>query len=703
MAEISPFVEANFGWPYGSSGWNTDMDQNLVKFSYLHDRNIDGIVATLPAISNGTAYFLTTDNRLYFDADGQRYSSPTPKWFIVTLKSSGQTYQFDGSALNAIDTPVVTDGRLDAVEVVVGGLSDSSDVAKGDALVVVKQPFTGAVARTQHDKNTDVLSVKDFGAVGDGITDDTVAIQAAINASQNKSLLVPNGTFIASVLSIPHSMQFFGLGEGSSLKQKSATNNFFIQPSSDGVSVAFNSLTLDQNNSGQTTGSGKFLFNTDKNGTASSPHIVTFNQVTLKDFCEGALRIVGDRSTSTREVMRVINCKFIGGTESESSVYDTFTIFAADASELTVVDCDFDHNLTLTKQGIPAISVAGTVVPSEEYTELTVRNNRFRNYGRFTSGSGIGVIDAYVWADKVDISGNKFIGSYVVPIRGKCNARDVVIHGNIMSGFNNPGTASLNGGISFVSATLPPTIGRFIISDNIIDTPLYRGIEVSDSGSNPESIIISNNIVLSPGDIGINLVGCSGFSVEGNSIKNAAQQGIAFASCVGIGRIDSNIINTTAQTGIQALGSQLTLDIQIHGNFILAATASGVTCENVRMLSLQENVVKDVTVLTGNQRGYRVGGSTGIEVGQVKNNLALGTFATAEFSVITNGFTAALYEYGNSWNYQERWLAAAPVTGAWIRGDRVWNTAPSAGGNIGWVCTTSGTPGTWKTFGTIQA
>ncbi|MDX2230533.1 MAG: glycosyl hydrolase family 28-related protein [Leptolyngbyaceae cyanobacterium bins.349] len=45
-----------------------------------------------------------------------------------------------------------------------------------------------------------ILNVKDFGAKGDGITDDTVAIQAALNAFPNGGRIVylPNGTYLVS-------------------------------------------------------------------------------------------------------------------------------------------------------------------------------------------------------------------------------------------------------------------------------------------------------------------------------------------------------------------------------------------------------------------------------------------------------------------------------------------------------------------------
>lgn len=49
---------------------------------------------------------------------------------------------------------------------------------------------------------------------------------------------------------------------------------------------------------------------------------------------------------------------------------------------------------------------------------------------------------------------------------------------------------------------------------------------------------------------------------------------------------------------------------------------------------------------------------------------------------------------------------ASPTTGEWGQGDIIFNSAPSAGGTLGWVCTTGGTAGldaVFKTFGAISA
>lgn len=61
-------------------------------------------------------------------------------------------------------------------------LGNPSSVLEGDALVAVKQPYANAVGQTQHDKNSRHIEVEDFGAVGDGVTDDAPAFQAALNS-----------------------------------------------------------------------------------------------------------------------------------------------------------------------------------------------------------------------------------------------------------------------------------------------------------------------------------------------------------------------------------------------------------------------------------------------------------------------------------------------------------------------------------------
>jgi len=44
---------------------------------------------------------------------------------------------------------------------------------------------------------------------------------------------------------------------------------------------------------------------------------------------------------------------------------------------------------------------------------------------------------------------------------------------------------------------------------------------------------------------------------------------------------------------------------------------------------------------------------------------------------------------------------APPTSGRHKIGDIVWNSAPVAGGFIGWVCVAEGNPGTWKAWGAI--
>lgn len=82
-------------------------------------------------------------------------------------------------------------------------LASTSDNSKGDALIGFKQSDSSgfaanAVARTVNTKLQEVVSVKDFGAVGDGVTDDFLAINRAaayISSIGGGTVFYPAGTY----------------------------------------------------------------------------------------------------------------------------------------------------------------------------------------------------------------------------------------------------------------------------------------------------------------------------------------------------------------------------------------------------------------------------------------------------------------------------------------------------------------------------
>ena len=73
-----------------------------------------------------------------------------------------------------------------AIQEVVSDLAGAS----GSSLVGFLQSGTGAVTRTVQAKERDVVSVKDFGVVGDGTTDDTTALTAAITYQQTSGCVL---------------------------------------------------------------------------------------------------------------------------------------------------------------------------------------------------------------------------------------------------------------------------------------------------------------------------------------------------------------------------------------------------------------------------------------------------------------------------------------------------------------------------------
>ena len=74
-------------------------------------------------------------------------------------------------------------------------LADTSLALAGANLIGYRANYASSVGRTALSKLRDVVSVMDFGAVGDGVVDDTTAFTTAVSAAGTRNVFVPAGSY----------------------------------------------------------------------------------------------------------------------------------------------------------------------------------------------------------------------------------------------------------------------------------------------------------------------------------------------------------------------------------------------------------------------------------------------------------------------------------------------------------------------------
>jgi hypothetical protein len=205
--------------------------QYAVAFGYIRREHVLATVAGAPAT-------FTFVNSTTIQMDAPPANGAVVRVYRQTPLTAPLVNFTDGSTLVAADLDtnalqsIYTQQELD--DSIVEGLAgvipngDKGDITTSVSgtvwtvnagLPATRSTFTqagsGATARTVDSKLKDIVSVKDFGAVGDGTTDDTAAIQAAINwcQSNNKTLYVPNGNYRVGSLSVTEQLGIDIIGQ----------------------------------------------------------------------------------------------------------------------------------------------------------------------------------------------------------------------------------------------------------------------------------------------------------------------------------------------------------------------------------------------------------------------------------------------------------------------------------------------------------
>lgn len=152
----------------------TDYQDNGDLLADTVNRDFDRIVLMLQDIFNGGKVVptcLRVPNGETIDA------------LPAAASRAGYYLGFDGDG-----QPVLLLAATGTAAALASDLVTSDDALKGDAMVAVRNPGTGGVGRTQHEKNRDLVHVLDFGAVGDGSTDDATALANAIAESISRGV-----------------------------------------------------------------------------------------------------------------------------------------------------------------------------------------------------------------------------------------------------------------------------------------------------------------------------------------------------------------------------------------------------------------------------------------------------------------------------------------------------------------------------------
>jgi parallel beta-helix repeat protein len=520
---------------------------------------------------------------------------------------------------------------------------DDQDVALAQGAVGGNDTFITATAsptaRKLKDRAADVINVKDFGAAGDGVTDDVAAITAAdaVAGSSFATVYFPAGTYIIGSEWSPRSNRLYR-GDAT-LKRKASTNIrvWFGNGISD---ATFEGLVFDGNKANQAALSGS----TAAGVQCSNCTDLTIRGCRVVNFARYPMEI----STGTR--VRVVDSYFDGG-EGASGVSSATLIFdtagASTTDGVVVANNMFERTET---SWAPMVQFRGNANGSKSAQHISFEGNRvklpfavaainalgvefgsgaayFAATGNTLSGGSMGF--SIAGSDSGTISGNHLdIGdatnatAFGADHKGieLTSANDVTVSGNLINGrgalvqgiranATNARLALVGNEVMNLGAHAQTTCIEFgnssygTITDNVCDgnANAYYGVRVFTANHVLVGSNVLRNLKSGASIYGVSAATVDGLAISGNEIPSAPETAIYVLNSSGW-TISGNVVRNGTTYGIfaQATGGQT--DGTITGNTI---SGTGMT------LGVLLKDYKRVAV-TGNTVSLTAGGSNGI-------------------------------------------------------------------------------------------
>jgi parallel beta-helix repeat protein len=398
---------------------------------------------------------------------------------------------------------------------------------------------TPASAQSQEDefvrKNELVFNVRDYGAVGDGATDDTDAIQSALDTPgpQGGVVYVPRGTYLLlRALRVPTKVHFLGAGRASSILRLASGAAGGTVVATGGSDVTIQRLVLDAND--QVTPPGDAVILLHSRSSIEDCDVKSWHAWAIAAYTTSPASSYANPAASSPALgdVTIRNNRMVGRDAVVSNFSNQGGVYIA----ADVHDFDISGNYLEASEGAPETgSFSG--IQADTASRGVIDSNRLICKNRVFDG-------IVLWgAREVTVSGNIVDKPHDDGITYRRNtqgaeATRVSIVGNILLDCGTSGILCPGGGpyaaITIIGNVVRGTgldgirfggvVGSACIGNTIQDAANY-GIDVLPSGAGgtifTTDSVVADNTILSSGWSGIHIFpGCERNIVKGNICRS---------------------------------------------------------------------------------------------------------------------------------------------------------------------------------------